>query len=117
MKAILAIIFFGSLIFNPAFAEKSEVVVSAIDYSCAEMQEIVEIHDVVYVEGLGSRNVYANAYDACAGDMPGQDAYWFQTYWETNDSSACRVGFGCRAYRTHGGDLPDGDIPDTKKSN
>ena len=115
MKTLLAIIFFGSLIFNPAFAEKSDVVVSAIDYSCSEMQEIVIIHDVVFVEGLESRNIYANAEDACAGDLPGQDAYWFQTYWETNDTSACRVGFGCRAFRTDNGDLPDTDIPDTKK--
>jgi len=116
MKVILSIVFFGSLIFNPAFANKSNVVVAAIDYSCEEMQDIVAAHAVVFVEGLGSRNVYASEEAACVGEFPDTDSYSYASYWETNDVSACRVGYACRAFASSDdGGLGDGDIPDVKK--
>ncbi len=117
MKSLFALmmaIFFVAT----AQAEQSDIVIAASDYSCTDLQEIVNVHGVVYMEGLDSRNVYAHAADACPGDFPNEDrGMWFQTYWETNDGTNCRVGYGCLDYRgaPTDGDLGDGDIPDVKK--
>ncbi len=115
MKLLFTIIL-ASLFANTAFADKSDVVVTATDFSCSELQEIVEVHNVVYMKGLDSRNIYANSNDACATERPDDNyAFSFQTYWESNDSTACRVGFGCLTSRPQNDDLGDEDIPDTKK--
>ena len=122
MKYILAVAL-SLLLANTVTAEKSKVVVTAADYSCSDLQEIVDVHGVVFVEGLGSRNVYSKAEDACFGEGHDEDTgYWFQTYWDTNDGVVCRVGFGCRAYRDgndndQGDDIDDGELPDNKQTN
>ena len=117
MKFLLAGLL-SVFLYDPVSAHSVDVDVeiTALETSCKTLQEVIAAHGGVFVIGLGSRNVYADFKAACVSEGI-DDGYSFQTYWQTRDTTACRAGFGCRAYRdSSDDDLGDDDIPGNGKN-
>ena len=75
--------------------EKGIEEVRSKDFTCSELQELVQEEGAVKIRSFGSALVYSNAND-CVDDLPVHDDFQvFRSTWNTMDKFFCVVGYRC----------------------
>jgi len=93
MKSIILVL--AALAFSaPSFGVEVEKV-RAKNYTCQELQDLVQAEGTVHVYGFGSLLVHANE-NACDGYRLGERQEAYKTTWKTKDERFCVAGVSCR---------------------
>ena len=87
--------------FTYASYDSDAITVRSKNYTCSELQDLVEEQGVVNIRYLGSLSVYAHARDCVRNiKLPHQEYTVFKSTWKTIDKRFCVAGYSCRATGT-----------------
>lgn len=93
MKKLILIL--ASLTMGSMASAGSVLKVKSKNFTCSELQELVQEEGTVHIKWIGSLDVHASA-SACNGRRLGEELVPFQTTWKTIDKSFCVAGYSCR---------------------
>ena len=66
------------------------------DYSCSDLQNLVQEEGTVHVKWWGSLDVHADASACSEYNAFGQRQEAYQITWKTTDKNFCTAGYSCR---------------------
>ena len=69
--------------------------VKSKDFTCAELNQLVQEEGTVHIKWLGSLDVHSRASD-CNFSRNGRRLVAFQTTWRTMDKRFCVAGYSCK---------------------
>ena len=72
------------------------------DYTCEDLQDLVQEEGTVHIKWIGSLDVHSST-SACDGRVHGREQEAYQSSWRTIDKKFCLAGYSCRV------DLSDDD--------
>jgi len=96
----MKIILLSILAIGFAWTAQADVLkVKSKDYTCAELNQLVQDEGTVHIKWIGSLDVHSSA-DACRGSKFGDPIVPYTTSWRTIDKFFCTAGYSCRVSST-----------------
>jgi len=93
MKILLTI--FAALMFTTSSFAGDVLKVKSKDYTCSDLQDLVQEEGTVHIKHWGSLDVHASP-NACFGTQFGHRLEAYTASWKTIDKRFCIAGYSCR---------------------